>query len=388
MAVRQRVVAGAEVTYVVLDRAHQVIDPVERFLEYLRVEGYSPHTVRSYAGGLAGWWSLLEEREQDWTAVGVEDLTRFIRRVRSGGDDPDVLPLRPVKKVTRSTVDAALTAVLSFYRFHAIVSDVPAARRFYVHVNGGTLQARGRYASFLGHIRAGQDRRVLGRRRDPRSLPPFLTPGQIEIIKSDAANMRVAGIWSGDLRFRLFWALLEATGMRLGEALLMRHGDWIPGTGTTALVEIQPREDPGRRLRVKNQQYRRLYVSDELDDLYGEYLFWLDEKGIDFDDSSPVFVNLFRGDVGAPLRPETVYDWIEGFRRRHPLLPRWTPHWFRHTHATAMLLAGVPTHVVQRRLGHRDVNVLLTTYAHVTDDASMKAAADWGSLIAGWRVLD
>jgi len=380
------VVNGAEVTHVVLDQAYRVVEPVENFLEYLRQERYSPHTVRSYAGGLAAWWSLLEEREQDWAGVGVEDLVRFLRRLRTGGGDPGVLMLRPDRPVPASTVDAAMTAVLSFYRYHAVVGGVSAAERFYVQVKGGMVQARGRYASFLGHIRAGQDRRVVGRRRDPRALPPFLTPRQVEVIKDDAARMNPDRGWVGDLRFRLFWALLEATGLRLAEALLLRHRDWLPGTGTTAVIEVQPREDPARRLRVKYQQYRRIYVGDDLDDLYGEYLFWLADRGVDFGDDSPVFVNLFRGEVGAPLRPETVYDWVEGFKRRHPLLPKgWTPHWFRHTHATAMLLAGVHTHVVQRRLGHRDVNTLLATYAHVSDDAAMRAAADWKSLVSRWR---
>ena len=39
----------------------------------------------------------------------------------------------------------------------------------------------------------------------------------------------------------------------------------------------------------------------------------------------------------------------------------------RHTHATALLLAGVPVHVVSRRLGHADVQTTLETYAHVTE---------------------
>lgn len=386
MASRQRVVAGSEITHVVLDEAFRVVEPVERFLEYLRQEQYSPHTVRSYAGGLAAWWTLLEERGQDWAQVSVDDLVRFTRRIRAQGSDPSVLVLRPARPVPASTVDAAMTAVLSFYRYQAVVADVPAARKFYIHVKGGTVQARGRYASFLGHLSSDQDHRVVGRRRDPRVLPPFLTPRQIEVVKADAARLGPDRTWVGDLRFRLFWALLEATGLRLAEALLLRHRDWLPGTGTTAVIEVQPREDPIRRLRVKYQQYRRLYVSDDLDDLYGEYLFWLSDGGIDFDDDTPVFVNLFRGKVGAALRTETVYDWIEGFKRRHRLMPsQWTPHWFRHTHATAMLLAGVPAHVVQRRLGHRDISTLLTTYAHVSDDASMKAAADWKSLVTKWR---
>jgi len=389
MAVRQRIVLGDEVTFVVLDRQWNVVVPVEEYLEHLRQERYSPHTVRSYAHGLALWWSLLEERDQDWRKVGAQDLARFRQRLRNGGTDPTVPRLRPGRPVPGSTVDAALTAVMSFYRYQAIVADVPAARQFYVHVKGGTSQARGRYASFLGHLSGGQNRRVVGRRRDPKLPPPFLTPQQIKVIKQDAAAFHQEDrCWSGDLRLRLLWTLMEETGLRLAEALLMRHGDWQLGTGTTAFVEVQPREDQRRRLRVKHQQYRCVYISDELDELYGEYLFLLIELGIDLRDDGPLFVNLFRGEFGRPLRPETVYDWIEGFKRRHPLLPTaWTPHWFRHSHATALLLAGVPEHVVQRRLGHADIHTLMTTYAHVTEDAAMRAAADWKTLVARWGAV-
>ncbi|WP_369265263.1 tyrosine-type recombinase/integrase [Streptomyces sp. R35] len=389
MAVRQRVTCGDEVTYVVLDRQWRVVAAAEEYLEHLRHESYSPHTVRSYAHGLALWWSMLEERHLDWWKVGVQDLAGFRQRLRNSGSDPSVLRLRPGKPVPDSTVDAALTAVMSFYRYQAIVADVPAARQFYVHVKGGTMESRGRYASFLGHLGGGQNRRVVGRRRDPKSSPPFLTPPQITVIKQDAAAFQTeAQRWVGDLRMRLLWMLLEETGLRLAEALLMQHGDWHPGTGTTAWVEVQPREDQRRRLRVKNQQYRRVYISDDLDELYGEYLFWLVDLGQELRDADPVFVNVFRGEFGRPLRPETVYDWIEGFKRRHPLLPvGWTPHWFRHTHATALLLAGVPEHVVQRRLGHADIQTLMTTYAHVTEDAAMRAAADWKTLAARWGAV-
>ncbi|WP_406505330.1 hypothetical protein [Streptomyces sp. NBC_00212] len=46
MAVRQRVVIGDAVTYVVLDRQWQVVRPAEECLEYPRQEGYSLHKVR------------------------------------------------------------------------------------------------------------------------------------------------------------------------------------------------------------------------------------------------------------------------------------------------------------------------------------------------------
>ncbi|RVU18945.1 hypothetical protein EOT10_31055 [Streptomyces antnestii] len=270
----------------------------------MRQEPYSPHTVRSYAHGLALWWSLLEERDQDWRKVGVQDLARFRQRLRNSGSDPSVLRLRPDKPVPDSTVDAALTAVMSFYRYQASVADVPAARQFYVHVKGGTMESRGRYASFLGHLGGGQSRRVVGRRRAPKPTPPFLTPLQITVIKQDAAAFQSEHrCWSGDLRMRmrmrLLWMLLEETGLRLTEALLMQHGDWHPGTGTTAWVEVRPREGQRRRLRVKNQQYRRVYISDDIDELHGEYLFWLVDLGLELRGDVPVFVNVFRGSSGG-----------------------------------------------------------------------------------------
>ncbi|MGQ0848938.1 MAG: tyrosine-type recombinase/integrase [Actinomycetota bacterium] len=40
-------------------------------------------------------------------------------------------------------------------------------------------------------------------------------------------------------------------------------------------------------------------------------------------------------------------------------------HDLRHTHATLLLLTGVPPHVVSMRLGHRSVACTLQQYAHV-----------------------
>ena len=47
-------------------------------------------------------------------------------------------------------------------------------------------------------------------------------------------------------------------------------------------------------------------------------------------------------------------------------LSRWRLHDARHAHATTLLEAGEPLHVVAARLGHRDASVTATVYAHVT----------------------
>ena len=69
-------------------------------------------------------------------------------------------------------------------------------------------------------------------------------------------------------------------GLRLGEALGLQHRDWHTGSGDTPFVEVVPRDGnpPGARV---SGHYRRVFVSDELDRLYGEYLWQLCEAGAD-----------------------------------------------------------------------------------------------------------
>ena len=56
------------------------------------------------------------------------------------------------------------------------------------------------------------------------------------------------------------------------------------------------------------------------------------------------------------------------------LLPHARLHDLRHIHATTLLLAGVPVHVVAARLGHADPSVTLRVYAHVIREQVAEAA--------------
>ncbi|MFD1934880.1 helix-turn-helix domain-containing protein [Nonomuraea mangrovi] len=55
-------------------------------------------------------------------------------------------------------------------------------------------------------------------------------------------------------------------------------------------------------------------------------------------------------------------------------LPHARLHDLRHIHATTLLLAGVPVHVVAARLGHADPSITLRVYAHVVRAAEASAA--------------
>ena len=58
-------------------------------------------------------------------------------------------------------------------------------------------------------------------------------------------------------------------------------------------------------------------------------------------------------------------------------------HGMRHTCATLLLQAGVPPHVVQQRLGHKRIEMTLSTYAHALPSMQQDAAARLGAILHG-----
>lgn len=377
---------GGERSWTVLGGDLRVVAPAEEYLEYLRAQRSSPNTVRSYARGLALWWQFLEVFGLRWDAVTLANFGAFLTWLRTG-DGPNVTSIeaRPAR-FAESTIGARLAAVTSCYDFH-LLNGVDAAGVLHrVSHRGG-----GGYKPLLEHVARKRGRRVstVRVRRPRRGAPPVLTPGQIGLICDACACWDAdAREWRGSVRNRLLWMLLAETGFRLSEALGLQHRDWHTGRGDTPFVEVVVRDHP-HRVRAKSG-YRRVYVSDALDRLYGEHVWRLCEAGADVGcddfDASYVFVNLEREPRFAPWQPDSVYDLVDRLRRElsGKVPDGFSPHWFRHSHATALLLSGTPVHVVSRRLGHADVQTTLNTYAHVTDDAEMRAVADWQAFTAGW----
>jgi integrase len=56
-------------------------------------------------------------------------------------------------------------------------------------------------------------------------------------------------------------------------------------------------------------------------------------------------------------------------------------HDLRHTHATILLTAGVPVHIVSQRLGHASPVVTMTVYAHVLPGSQREAAELFAKLV-------
>ncbi|MEU6799158.1 tyrosine-type recombinase/integrase [Nonomuraea wenchangensis] len=76
---------------------------------------------------------------------------------------------------------------------------------------------------------------------------------------------------------------------------------------------------------------------------------------------------------------------IETHNKQNPRaqLPHARLHDLRHIHATTLLLAGVPVHVVAARLGHADPAITLRVCAHVIHEQAATAAEVFARVING-----
>ncbi|GGI02498.1 tyrosine-type recombinase/integrase [Egicoccus halophilus] len=156
---------------------------------------------------------------------------------------------------------------------------------------------------------------------------------------------------------RFLFALLAETGMRIGQALGLRHGDFVSRRREVTIVQ---RSDNANGARAKTRTAVTLPVSAPLVGLYSSYLHT--EYG-DLD-SDYVFVNLWAGPAGRPLRYQTVAKLVGWLRTTTGIA--FTPHLLRHTRATELIRAGVPIEIVSKMLTHRSVTTTCDTYLHLS----------------------
>jgi site-specific recombinase XerD len=334
------------------------VEPVERYLAYLTGIERSPNTVKAYAHDLKDYWVFLACRGLDWREVRLEDIGEFVAwlRLPPAGRDGQVAVLPSAQPhVGASSLNRKLAALSAFYQYQ-VRHGVDVGELLTTWQPG----RRSEWKPFLHHISKGrpQARQVIAVKA-PRKLPRVLAACEVQAIL-DACTR---------LRDRFLFALLHDSGVRVGEALGLRHEDIAAARSEIAIV---PRIN-ANRARSKSRQQRSVPVSTGLIRLYSDYMHG--EYG-DLD-SDYVFVNLFAEPRGQALSYPAVYDLVLRLRRRTGI--GFDPHWYRHSAATRMLRDGVPVEVVSALLGHSSTAMTASVYGHLTVEDARKAleAAGW-----------
>ncbi len=335
------------VSWIVLDDHYQIIRPIAVFLTFCEHIRRSPNTIRASAHHLKLFWEFLCQQRVDWTEVDVAHLAAFVGWLRRG--DTPVLSVEP-KLATRTdaTIDQILTAIHSFYDFHMRVKTVPdlPLYRFLMMPNR-------RYKPFLYGIAKMNptQSRVVKVKREQRMIKT-LTQDQVQQTLDACVHHRD----------RFLLSLLFDVGVRIGQALGLRHEDIKLEDNE---IQIVPRNDNTNGARAKTRESYSIPVSPSLMQLYTTYL--IEDLGALETDHLPdyVFVNLWEGEIGRPLTYATVRTMLRRIEKKTSVSV--TAHMYRHTRATMWLRDDhLPLATVSRLLGHASVNTTHSIYVHLT----------------------
>ncbi|WP_211294207.1 site-specific integrase [Lentzea kentuckyensis] len=354
----QRVVmpSGTESATVLADGL--VLDSADRFLAHLTAIDRSPNTVRAYAHDLRDYFDFLQSRGLQWDRVVLEDLGRFVTWLRLPVEARDgrvaMLPWVEAS-LAAATVNRKLSALASFYEFHQRhgVALGELLTRWRPGRRGGSWQP------FLAHLGARPERHRAISLRAERRPPRELSQAEMSTLIDSC----------GRLRDKFLLSLLKGTGLRIGEALGLRHEDLDV---RRRLVAVRPRTNVNRA-RAKTWS-REVPADADLFRLYSDYLH--EEYGLL--DCDYVFVNLWGAPVGEPMSYATVDRLVRRLRGRTAIA--FSPHLFRHSYATGLLRRGVAAEIVQHLLGHASISTTVDTYSHLGVEDARRALAAAGFL--------
>ena len=347
---------GSEL-WVVLDPGFVMHREASDFLRALHGAGRSPHTIRVYAGRVAGFLGWCASQGVEWSSISLTALARFKHFV-------EATPGRGGRLRSGATVNAALTAVCEFLRFCARTGLIEAAV--------AERLSEPRWLRFtppgFDAGESGQFRTVRARALKARaqvSFPEALTSEQVGAVLACCRRPRE----------HFMVILLLETGLRIGEALGLRRADMhlLPdsrGLGCTTVgahIHVRHRANPNGAL-AKSRFPRTVPASDTVLSSYAGYQH--ERAALSGDGTDLVLVNLYHQPLGAAMTYRAAKGFFDRLARGCGFPVR--PHMLRHTAATNWVRAGVDLDVVQALLGH--VSLASTTvYLHARDEDKRRA---------------
>lgn len=363
--------------WTVLDEELQVVDVADAFLRHQRFgRDGAESTTKAYAHAIALFLRWCSATGRNWQ-VGAERFGLFMTWLAHAGPEassaeaagsevlagPGVAPTR-----SPSRINGVLTAVRGMV-VHAVAQGQGPAGLvsvLYEVADDRDLPeaARGEDGSMAWRMR------VRHRLREPETMVDRASDEEI------VAVLRA----SRSARDRLAVLLMARAGLRRGELCGLRRSDvhllvdsrMLGCEVPRAHLHVVRRDNPNgawaksRRQRVVPLDF---LVVQAFDTYELERMRVREAASSDF-----VLVNLFRGRVGAPMRPDAVGPMLAAASRRAGLNTPIRPHQLRHAFGSNLADAGTGIDVVAELLGHAAVSSS-QVYVH-PDPGRLRAAVD------------
>jgi integrase len=206
-----------------------------------------------------------------------------------------------------------------------------------------------------------------------------------------ASQLAVFLGWSRDnSQNHALWHVLAYTGMRRGELLALRWQDIDLNAATVSVrrsVSAIKHKGAAREIREGDTKTARPRTIDIDPATVAVLRAWKRERGLMAFQLAQDQALAFGNHAGQFRDPETFSKVFKRTQRRcAQALGDATPpeirlHDLRHTHATILLTAREPVHVVSARLGHTSAVVTMMVYAHVLPGSQREAADRFAALV-------
>ncbi|HEY5360298.1 MAG TPA: site-specific integrase [Streptosporangiaceae bacterium] len=186
------------------------------------------------------------------------------------------------------------------------------------------------------------------------------------------------------------WHLMANTGTRRGETLALRWRDFDPDAGTLRVRRsasmIQETGEPGTMVEgdTKTGRPRVVDLDDATTALLKAHRKARGTLALQLARDDALMFGDIQGEHASP--GAMTHRFASDIARcraalGEDALPMIRLHDLRHTHATLLLLAKEPVHVVSQRLGHASPTITMSVYAHVLPGNQRQAADRFARLI-------
>lgn len=219
---------------------------------------------------------------------------------------------------------------------------------------------------------------VVGSKR-PRPVKPKHTTWTAEQVRAFLDTEE-------ESRLHPLWFLAFATGMRRGELTGLIWSDIDLDEGIVSVNRSVTQLGKERVATTpKNHERRRVAIDAETVAILKAWkVAQAQEKLVCGQDWADHDGTVFTWEDGTPLQPDYVTKRFQRVQAQLEVpLPRIVVHEIRHSHATILLRAGVPVHIVSKRLGHKDVTITLNVYADVLPQDDDRAVDVWTKAVWG-----
>ena len=217
-----------------------------------------------------------------------------------------------------------------------------------------------------------------------RVAPPRAESSDIEYLDDRQAKELMALLQKEPSIYCRAISLLLLTGLRRGELLGLEWQD-IDFNAKTMHIVRTSQYLPSRGIFTetpKTKSSKRLVIiSDQVLDILRGQLLWQHLQAKRLPDRWMDSGRVITSEDGSPMHPDRLTRWFGKFIRRTDL-PQIHVHSLRHTYATLCIANGVPITAVAAQLGHANVAITATIYAHAIRTAQIAAADKVGGLFA------